>query len=303
LKGHRSSPKLNNKNRWLVIVFIAIVLASVTIAISFYYIGIVRPTASTTTPPKFKIREIYATKPGGREWFINMNDPTSDGIFHPGSQISKQADGSWQVEGRQTNSKFGNEVRMGVYTPPGEEPWKNVEITGYAKVISANSLSDDHLDWYARGGIHTPNDPCEGSALKGWLSVSGIASLVKEIWFPGGYTDQRDIVHATSDDNPILGRWIGWKVVMYNINNNNAVKMESYLDDQDNNHWKKVTSLVDDGGWYARASDEDFYSAGCGKPKDYIITNSGPVATFRSDNMIWDFTDLSIREIQPPNLA
>ena len=31
------------------------------------------------------------------------------------------------------------------------------------------------------------------------------------------------------------------------------------------------------------ASDEDFYNAGCGKPKDYIITNSGPVATFRSN--------------------
>ena len=30
---------------------------------------------------------------------------------------------------------------------------------------------------------------------------------------------------------------------------------------------KKITSLVDDGGWYARASDEDFYSAGCGNPK------------------------------------
>jgi len=39
---------------------------------------------------------------------------------------------------------------------------------------------------------------------------------------------------------------------MYNINNNDkAVKMESYLDDQDNNHWKKITSLVADGGWYA----------------------------------------------------
>ena len=57
------------------------------------------------------------------------------------------------------------------------------------------------LDWYARGGIHTPNAPCDGTALKGWLSISGIASWVKEIWFPGGYTDQRDIVHATSDDN------------------------------------------------------------------------------------------------------
>ena len=98
---------------------------------------------------------------------------------------------------------------------------ENVEITGYVKVISENSLSDDHLDWYARGGMHTLDAPCEGSALKGWLSVSGIASWVKEIWFPGGYTDQRDIVHTTSDDTPILVRWIGWKVVMYNINNNN----------------------------------------------------------------------------------
>jgi hypothetical protein len=30
------------------------------------------------------------------------------------------------------------------------------------------------------------------------------------------------------------------------------------------------------------------------------MTNSGPLVTFRSDNMIWDFTDLSVREIQPP---
>jgi hypothetical protein len=292
---------MNNENRWLVIaIIIAIVLVGVTIATSFHYLGITGPITSTTTPPKFKVREIYPTKPGGREWFINMNDPISDGIFHPGSQITRQPDGSWQVEGRQTNSKFGNEVRMGVYTLPGQEPWKNVEITGYAKVISADSLSDDHLDWYARGDIHTPDAPCVGTALKGWLSVSGVASWIKEIWFPGGYTDQRDIVHATNNDNPILGRWIGWKVVMYNINNDKAVKMESYIDDQDNNHWKKVTSLVDDGRWYARASDKDFYSADCGKPKDYIITNSGTVATFRSDNMIWDFADLSIREIKPP---
>jgi len=162
------------------------VLVSVTTSISYYYVGIMRPTTtSITTPPKFKVREIYPTKIGGREWFINMKDPTSDGIFHPDSQIIRHADGSWQVEGRQTNSKFGNEVRMSVYTPQGQEPWKNVEMTGYAKVISANSLSD-HLDWYARGDIHIPDAPCAGTALKGWFSVSGVASWVKEIWFPGG---------------------------------------------------------------------------------------------------------------------
>ena len=42
---------------------------------------------------------------------------------------------------------------MTVGTPYGHEQWKNVEITGYARVLSADSDSD-HLDWYARGGIH-----------------------------------------------------------------------------------------------------------------------------------------------------
>jgi hypothetical protein len=76
--------------------------------------------------------------------------------------------------------------------------------------------------------------------------------------------------------------------------------MESYLDDKNNNQWRKVTELVDNGGWYASTSDKEFYSANCGRLKDYIITNSGPIVTFRSDNMIWDFVDLSVREIQPP---
>jgi hypothetical protein len=91
-------------------------------------------------------------------------------------------------------------------------------------------------------------------------------------------------------------------VVMYNINDNAAVKLESYLDDKNDNEWTKVTDLVDDGGWYANSSDDEFYSADCGRPKDYIITNGGSVVTFRSDNTIWDFKNLSVREIGPPSV-
>jgi hypothetical protein len=291
-----------NKEQWIALGVVIIVLLTITsVVVYYYYAQIIPGPPPSVTRHIFKVREIYPTKPGGREWFINMANPTSDVIFDPQSKIAKRPDGSWQIEGIQTNSKFGNEVRMNVNTPSGQESWKNVEMTGYAKVISADSPSDDHLDWYARGGRHIHDAPCDGSALKGWLSIDGIASWVKEIWFPGGYTDQKDKVQATG--NSILGRWIGWKVVMYNIDNDKAVKMESYLDDQNNNHWKKVTDLVDNGGWYARGSDEEFYSAGCGRAKDYIITNAGPVATFRSDNIVWDFSDLSVREIQPPLLA
>ena len=84
---------------------------------------------------------------------------------------------------------------------------------------------------------------------------------------------------------------------MYNINDNLAVKMESYLDDKNDNNWRKVSDVVDNGGWYAKSSDNIFYSADCGRPKDYIITNGGPIATFRAENMVLNFKSLSIREI------
>src|ERR1051326_3285560 len=91
-----------------------------------------------------------------------------------------------------------------------------------------------------------------------------------------------------------LYRWVGWKFVIYKINNNQAVKMESYLDSKNDNNWRKVTDIVDSGGWYAKSPDNVFYSANCGKHKDYIITNAGPIATFRADNIAMNFKDLSI---------
>jgi hypothetical protein len=60
-----------------------------------------------------------------------------------------------------------------------------------------------------------------------------------------------------------------------------------------------VADVVDNGGWYAKTSDSLFNSAKCDKSKDYIITSAGPIATFRSDDLVWEFKDLSVREIRP----
>ena len=282
--------------KYWIVISVIVFLAIISFVLYINYIRII-PIPPGAPRHAFKVKEIYPTKPGGREWFIDMNNPTSDGIFNPGSPINKQLDGSWEINGiYRPGNKYEDQVRMVVGTPNGQGQWKNVEITGYAKVLSADS-DKDHLDWYARGGIHNSDVPCEGSALKGTLSVDGDASWLKEIWHTGGYTKPRN-THQVTDS--ILDRWIGWKVIMYNINDNKAVKMESYLDNNDNNRWKKVSEIIDDGGWFARSSDDVFYSAGCGRPKDYIMTNSGPLVTFRSDNMDWDFADLSVREIAPP---
>jgi hypothetical protein len=294
---------IRKTNRITAIIIVIAVSIIVTIVLSYYFIALLNNPPSTIISShnkaldKFGIKEIYPTTIGGREWFINMDNPKNDGIFNPESPITRQPDGSWQIEGRQKIGKYNEEVRMNVNTTPGDKQWKNVEITGYAKVVQANPPNDS-LDWYARGIRHNSKVPCEGTSLKGIIRVDGTVEWKKEIWHTGGYTDARDKAKATDS---ILGRWIGWKVVMYNINNDTAVKMKSYIDDKNNNNWRKVTDVIDNGGWFANSPDNIFYSANCGKAKDYIVTNSGPVVTFRSDNMIWDFKYLSVREIQPPS--
>ena len=245
------------------------------------------------TIDKFGIKKMYPTTQGGREWFIDMINPKSDGIFSITSNynITKQRDASWRIDAPM--------VRMNIDTLPGVEPWKNIEITGYAKVISKSSSSSNNtdLDWSARGGIQNSSIPCEGTALHGGLHIDGSVGWKKEIWQVGGYTTERAKAKILTDS--ILGRWIGWKVVMYNINNDTAVKMESYIDNKNSNYWVKVADLIDNGRWFANSPDNIFYSANCGKAKDYIITNGGPIVTFRSDNLVWDFKNLSVREIIP----
>jgi len=268
--------------------------------------------ANKSLADKFGINEIYPTKiGGGREWYVNMSDPLNDRNFYlsgggentnssnansSNGQLIKQPDGSYQVFGVRKLGKYDFTVRMNVNTSDTSQWWKNIEMTGYVKVISANA-SDASIDWYARGRLHTSQSPCEGVAYHAGLQVDGTVFWQKEIWHTGGYTNSRNNLHAT---HPILGKWVGFKAIMNNVDNDSGVRMETYLDDNATNHWRKVMDTTDNGGWYANAPNELFYSANCGRSKDFVILNAGPVATFRSDNVIWDFKDLSVREIKAP---
>jgi hypothetical protein len=263
------------------------------------------------TLDKFGITKIYPTKEDGREWFIDMDDPTSDKEFQPDdATLEKQADGSWRVSGEEENKDQKGQIRLEVHTPKGKEPWKNVEMTGYARVVKTtghdkykSSDIENVFQWYARGGKHNNNVPCEGTSLKGRIHLNGNVAFVKEIWHSGGYTDEKAITKSTSNlvtkqnskENYVDGKWFGLKVVMFNVDNDTAVQMEIYVDKNANNTWKKLTSLIDKGDWYT--DNPRFDDVNCEKPRNYIITNSGPIATFRSDYIIWDLKNLSIREI------
>ncbi len=259
----------------------------------------------TGTTDKFGILQIYSTKPSGEQWFMNMNNPLQDVQTHAPS-MTKNPDGSW----KSTNTQ----IRYEVLTSSGYEPsqittldekilqskgyiqspndWKNVEMTGIVKFNKGNSK--DHWTWYARSAKHTTSSPCEGASYKGDLDYNGKkVKIAKEQWH---VSYEFSNTNSTPISASTLGKFVGFKTIMYNfiLNNKTAVKLEIWLDLNLNNSWQKVYSFIDSGG---------FGSSGkkCGISPDQIITWGGPIATFRWDNAKdVDIKNFSVREIIPP---
>ena len=270
----------------------------------------------------FGITKIYPTKQGAREWFLNMSVPTNSSNFSitDNVNLSKVSDGSWRIN--------TTHVRMIVNTSNNQENWNNTEITGYIRLsfpnssqVSLNRSSTidsnifnqsstsggegegeeiDDLVFISRSGRHSSEIPCDGTAYIGGLHTDGSVGWKKEIWHTGGYTDERA---RNKIAQSFLDTWIGWKVVVYTIeidNDTRGVKLESYIDESNSNNWTKVTEFIDGGGWYANTNNSEFFSAGCGKARDHILTDARPNVIFRTDNLVLDFKNLSVREIQPP---
>jgi hypothetical protein len=72
---------------------------------------------------------------------------------------------------------------------------------------------------------------------------------------------------------------IGIKYVVYNFvqNGKTVVKLENWLDNNNNGNWAKIYEYTDTGGWGNQGTQ-------CGGDPDKIITWGGPVATFRWDS-------------------
>ncbi|MGE3545710.1 MAG: carbohydrate-binding protein [Kofleriaceae bacterium] len=255
----------------------------------------------------FGIRRIYCTKPGGDEWFINMDDPEENlDRFDPKTEITQNSDGSWKV----TSSK----VRMNVFTPEGYQQdlittydqddlaakgymqspadWKNVEMTGYVKV---NDADDGGFAWYGRGGFHGGSagdggSGCEGTSYKGALEWDGQTRIAKEQWHPHGYS----FTNRKAAKGVVEDRWIGYKTIIYNVDNDTAVRVELWADWNADNTWEKIDEMLDDEGM----GDE---GGTCGGKSDQPMVWAGPVVTYRWDGATdVDVRDLSVREITPP---
>ena len=253
---------------------------------------------------KFGVLKIFQTKKDGQQWYLKSN-PNSDPQFSPQTTLTKNSDGSFKIKSMK--------VRMGVFTSSGFNPekidtldhskiamaeymqspndWRDVEITGYVKLNSGNN---DNFVWYARGARHTGfGTPagCEGTAYKGDLFYDGNTRWTKEQWHTGGYA----FGEFGKNIGPISGKWVGLKVIMYNAveKDKSVVKLELWVDKNNNNNWIKANEKTDKGGW-GNAGRE------CGGKADQIITWGGPIAAFRWDGATdVDIKKFSVREIVP----
>lgn len=249
----------------------------------------------------FGIKKIYPTKKNGFEWFMNNYDPESDPYLHNYKSIVKNEDGSYSI---------GERSRMGVYSKDGigypkgnmetynftelskkgywykPTDWKNVEITGEYLYKSGEGPGITH---YARSEHHSLiNNGCGGSSYKLKIYFDGTSNLNKELVHAKPWKKPK-ISHPFGD---LKDNWFRFKGIMYNLPDG-TVKLENWLDPYLNNTWFKIAEYQDKGGWGKDGNK-------CQGKEDEIITWGSPTATFRWDNVLVDFRNLSVREIQPP---
>lgn len=67
----------------------------------------------------------------------------------------------------------------------------------------------------------------------------------KEQWHPSGYTNQ------PKNQSPSIGniedRWIGMKLIVYNVDNDKNIKMGLWLDKENSNTFEKKLEYKDEG--------------------------------------------------------
>jgi hypothetical protein len=226
--------------------------------------------------------QVYPTRAGGYEWYLNSTNPRDGLLMSPAATLFVNTeDGVWKISRKTSHPNDG--VRIYV---PSPVMWKDVEITGYVKL---NSFSfEEEFAWAARSGKHSQGSVCDATAYFGALGFSGNSWFQKKVFHGGGYTDKR---YSSAPVEPLLSRWVGLKLIAYNIDADRAVKLELWIDNNADNKWAKVAETVDSGGWAHE------FPGTCAKQGDHIITEPRPRVLFRVDNADFEFKKFSVREI------
>lgn len=263
----------------------------------------------------FGTTAIYPTAEGGREWHARWN--ARPRVL--GSGQTDPEDAEFRMEGRAqtleirgdgTARSAGEQIRIYVGDRTRVREWQNVELTIYAKRVAdgagAGSTSgfefqvrtdDGHTSATARSPRTGLPIQCDGHAYGFAFRNDGRALVEKELRHPT-YTSQAGTNVWGGGVFP-KDRWIGMKVVVYNVDGGRHVKQELWrdlTDGKDGGTWVKVFEHTDAGGW----SIDPAIAASCGVAADHLITDGAPFVIVRGDRVAeqW-YKKFTIREIRP----
>ena len=221
------------------------------------------PPPPGPSPGDDGVQMIYPTVAGGETWFFNPDNPVDGQFDSNGAEISKNSDGSWHLKPGTTRMDvftksagllsdnqrsnlatydYPTLAQTGYWYKPTD--WKNVEETGYFKVSSTSS--GDGISFVSRSVRHSTasHEGCGGSSYHNNIRFDGTFQYKKEMWHVN-----YDILPPTKNSiGSIMNKWVGFKGVVYNLPDG-TVKLESYVDKDNNNHWQKVEELIDSGHW------------------------------------------------------
>jgi hypothetical protein len=284
----------------------------------------------------FGITTFYETKAGTREWNSahwnngharliqyagDTYDPTGWTDNHSSSSNdSLYIDGSGLLMINGSGPRFhinSTELYAGTDPTPRVAPqsFLNIEATGYYRRLTNGGSGYDGMEIQVRTGplAHgsSGGNDCDATGLASRFRDDGKWDWEKELKHPGSTVFSTKYGY----DAPLFGqgviplnRWIGMKFIVYNIDNNSHVKLQTYIDTlsdvtngppSNGGHWQFVGSMIDSGSNWPGAD-----VSGCPDlTQDMAVTVGHGTILIRTDGEACDWKMLSIREIDPNSPA
>lgn len=236
------------------------------------------PTPTATLPPggdidQFGLKKLYPSV--GREWFNAWNSGSQRTITwdvastDPGMVIrgntsvtvyggSGARAGQMQVNGENPRIYIRDSGTEAIPPPANVLMWNNVELTFYAYSTANTGVSWAGLQGHVKTN-HLPDSwDCQSRGYGGRMLFDGRLDFEKEVSHPSGINAQHSI--GTWPGGLPLNRWIGYKLVARNVDNNTHVKLELYRELSIGNvtnpsapagggDWELLGTYTDTGDW------------------------------------------------------
>ena len=159
--------------------------------------------------------------------------------------------------------------------------WRDIETKVYFEANTGSQYFTIFL-----GGVGTESCPCCGAGYELNVNSDGIVQIRKKSYH---------IQYSTMvmvDNGPLPTGFKGVAFLRYNIESNNAVRLEAWIDKGTNNSWKHVATVTDDGFSYGVGG------ARCGLTDKEALTWGFPVVGF-SAPFSYNYEKMTARAINP----